>query len=156
MKVEDRFNQFKEEIDIPDQGLVVLVGGNNSGKSTILRSIDNSMPDCAFVRCNRLFIFPEKSLDKGSLENNKNYRNNMKSAQSDNVEQRIDVLQEFWKLSDADKKKILNYFNRNFPNKLKWIYEDPTSTTSTPLLIMNGHSITKQGTGARAILEILV
>lgn len=150
--------QFRENsIELDDSKLTIFVGENNSGKSTILRSIHRSRQDSYFVNVNRTVLTGEGSLNKDYLTNTGSYLSQLRSAPDDNVlNKNIQVLQDLFNLNNDDRKKIINYYNRHFPAKASVALENPENDASARLLTMNGYSITKQGSGARAVLEILV
>ena len=135
----------------------VLVGENNSGKSTLLRYMCRNNPNAHLININRTVITGEGATNKDYVNNIQGYSAQIKDATDDNVlNKNIQVLQELFNLNDGDRNQIINYYNKYFPDKAVIERENIDNTASAQILKMNGFSITKQGSGARAILEILV
>lgn len=158
IEITDHENQLYVNPTLLGEGnFKVIVGENNSGKSTLLRFICKGRQDAHFVNVNRAVITGEGSLNKDYINNKVGFSAQVKDALDDNVEgKNLQILQELMSLSDSDRKRVINYYNKYFPNKASIKREDPKNTASAKLLMMNGHSIRKQGSGARAILEILI
>lgn len=160
MEINDSENQFLEEhITIPDdQTFVVIVGQNNSGKSTFLRSILKTVGiGTAFrIDVNRTALQGEGALDPNYGSNYPSYLNSIASAASDNLQRPVQVLQDFFRLSDAERAPITAWYNDYFPNPLYEERENTHNSASPMLLKANGHSITQQGSGMRATIEIFV
>lgn len=157
MEIRDKENQFHSNpLIINDSNLTIFVGVNNSGKSTILRSICSGHEDHFLVSTDRLFINQERTLSKDSLSQNQQYFRQIKDADSDNIQKNIDILQELWNLNNNERKEIYKYYNEYFPDSIKEELENPQNKHSTPLLKMKGFPMSKQGSGARAILQILI
>lgn len=160
MIIENKENQFSNaNITLPDeQNFFVFVGANNSGKSTLLRSIvktdrkDNSY----LVTVNRTVLTGEGSIKEDYRKNIPSFTSQTLQETDDNFRPRMQPLQDFFNLKDVDRKPIIDWYNKYFPNPIKEEREDPDNSASSMLLKVNGHSITKQGSGMRATLEIFI
>ncbi|MGE3771275.1 MAG: ATP-dependent endonuclease [Bdellovibrionales bacterium] len=159
MRINDRESQFEGgDIEIPDdKNMFVFVGSNNSGKSTFLRSIGKTFgPTCYIVNVNRTILAGEGAQDRGYLKSYNNYVNQALGAQDDNMQRPMQALQDLFNLKDAQRMPIIEWYNKHFPTKVYEEKEDPENSASPSLLKINGHSITKQGSGMRATLEIFI
>lgn len=157
MQITDRFSQFTEGgLNISDSNLIVLVGANNSGKTTVLRSI------CAdrssyFVNTHRIRLTGgDKAYDAVYKKNILAYTDQLRNAADDNSDKQIQVLQDIFFLDDVKRQKVIDFYNQYFPSYMYAEREDTANSASPLQLKMHGFSLTKQGSGAKAILEILV
>jgi predicted ATP-dependent endonuclease of OLD family len=152
-------DQFElNPINLPDEKcFFVIVGANNSGKSTFLRSVVNAYPNDAFrVDINRTVLNGEGSMDKNYQNNFESYRQQTNRAVDDNTQKPLQILQDFFQLKNKDRTPIIDWYNEYFPNRLYEEREDIDNNASPMLLKSNGFSITKQGSGMRATLEIFI
>lgn len=132
MEIDDFENQFLEEhITIPDdRTFVVIVGQNNSGKSTFLRYILRTVGvQTAFrIDVNRTALQGEGALDPNYGRNLPSYLDSIVNAASDNLQRPVQVLQDFFRLSDAERAPITTWYNDYFPNPLYEEREDPNNS----------------------------
>lgn len=159
MDINDSENQFETNpINLPDEkNLIVIVGGNNSGKSTLLRSIVKTFGADAYrIDVNRTILKGEGAQNKGYLESYNSYANQLKDTDTDNFEKNIQTLQDFFQLKDKDRTPITEWYNKYFPNHIYEEREDPENSASPMFLKVNGYPITKQGSGMRATMEIFI
>lgn len=160
MIINDKENQFANgDINLPeDKNFFVVVGANNSGKSTLLRSIvktfgkDNSY----LVTVNRTVLTGEGSIREDYTRNLVAFKNQLIKQEDDNNIRQTQPLQDFFNLKDVERKPILDWYNQYFPNPIIEEREDPENSASSMHLKVNGHSITKQGSGMRATIEIFI
>jgi predicted ATP-dependent endonuclease of OLD family len=157
MQIQNNQGQFETDtIDLPDNNFFVIVGGNNSGKSTVLRSVSRTLPDSVLVNVNRTILGGEGALDKGYQQNYNAYAQNLKNSTDDNTRPQTQTLQDFFNLKDAERTPVIEWYNKYFPNRIYEEREDPENMASSMFLKINGHSITKQGSGMRFTLEIFI
>lgn len=160
MEIQDKENQFKiTPIILPNEGnFFVIVGANNSGKSTFLRTvIKNTGKESAYlVNVNRTVLTGEGSIDKNYQKNYAGYVNAVLQKEDDNYTRATQPLQDFFNLKDKDRKPIIEWYNKYFPNQIVEEREDPENNASPMILTVNGFPIIKQGSGARATLEIFI
>ncbi|MBI1326199.1 MAG: AAA family ATPase [Alphaproteobacteria bacterium] len=159
MNITDTEKQFeKNPLAFPDnKNFFVIVGSNNSGKSTLLRAINKTYePDSYLVSVNRTILKGEGPLDKNYQNNYRGYTAGLRRAEDDNFEKSIYALQDFFNLKNLQREPIVNWYNNYFPNQMIEEREDPENDASPMFLKVNGHSITKQGSGMRSVLEIFV
>lgn len=159
MEIKDQESQF--EIDpisaADDKHFFVIVGANNAGKSTLLRSIHKTkMATSYMVDVNRTILRGEGAIDKNYQNSYNAYRENFRNSSDDNSEKSMQTLQDFFKLDDDARKPIIEWYNKYFPNKIYEERENPSNSASPLLLKVNSISITKQGSGMRSTLEIFV
>ncbi|MDB5198926.1 MAG: hypothetical protein JWO92_889 [Chitinophagaceae bacterium] len=137
--------------------LIVIVGGNNSGKSTFLREVVKTIGETAYrIDVNRTILRGEGAQNKGYYNSFNSYVNEYRANSDDNSQKEIQTLQDFFGLKDTERTPIIEWYNLYFPNHIYEEREDPANTASPMFLMVNGHSITKQGSGMRATLEIFV
>lgn len=142
---------------LPNQNLYVIVGGNNSGKSTFLREVMKTFPNEAYrVDVNRTILMGEGAQNKGYLNNIPSYMNDYRGQTDDNTQKNTQTLQDFFSLKDPQRAKVLDWYNQYFPNRIYEEREDKDNSASPMLLKVNGFSITKQGSGMRSTLEIFI
>ena len=140
-----------------DRNFFVLVGSNNSGKSTFLREIVKTLGEVSYrVDVNRTILKGEGSMDKNYEQNFKGYLHGFRSGKDDNFEKSIQTLQDFFRLKDIERTPIIEWYNQYFPNRIYEERENVDNSASPLLLKVNGYSITKQGSGMRATLEIFI
>lgn len=159
MEISSSEKQFETSpIILPDdKTFFVIVGGNNSGKSTFLREVVKSIGDNAYrIDVNRTILKGEGSQDKNYERNFPNFIRNYKDFSDDNSEKGINTLQDFFRLKDVERVPIINWYNQYFPNHIYEEREYPDNSASPMFLKVNGYSITKQGSGMRATLEIFI
>jgi len=160
MIIEDKENQFaNNQITLPEeQNFFVVVGANNSGKSTLLRSIIKTTrkENSYLVTVNRTVLTGEGSIREDYKKNFTSYTNEVLSQADDNTRPKMQPLQDFFNLKDIERKPILDWYNKYFPNRIIEEREDPENSASSMLLKVGAHSITKQGSGMRATLEIFI
>ena len=160
MEIKDIEKQFQNDpIVLPDdKNFFVIVGGNNSGKSTLLRTIiKNKGKDLSYlVNVNRTVLTGEGSIQKDYQTNYLNLLNSVLSKEDDNYMRATQPLQDFFNLKDKDRKPILDWYNKYFPNSIIEEREDSENTASAMLLKINGFPVIKQGSGVRATLEIFI
>lgn len=160
MQINDFEEQFKNNPTIlSSQGnLHVIVGGNNSGKSTILRSIikTETKEKSYLVNVNRTVLTGEGSMNKNYQENYSGYLTNVLTKNDDNFQRQTQPLQDFFNLNDNERDPIIKWYNQYFPNPIIEERENPLNSASPLVLKVNGHPITKQGSGIRATLEIFI
>lgn len=159
MEIKDQENQFEiDPITVSDDKLFfVIVGANNSGKSTLLRSIHKTKIATSYmVDVNRTILRGEGAIDKSYQSNYNAYIENFRNVSDDNSEKSIQSLQDFFKLDDEARKPIIEWYNKYFPNQIYEERENPSNSASPLLLKVNSNSITKQGSGMRSTLEIFI
>ena len=160
MEILDKENQFlNQPILLPtDRNFFVFVGANNSGKSTLLRSVIKTYEKelSYLVNVNRTVLTGEGSRDKGYLDSYQNYVNRALARVDDNFVRETQPLQDFFNLKDKDRAPVIEWYNKYFPNQITEEREDPENIASPMLLKMNGFSLTKQGSGVRSTLEIFI
>ena len=160
MQIEDKENQFaNQNISLPEeQNFFVIVGANNSGKSTFLRSVvkTDTKANSYLVTVNRTVLTGEGSIREDYLRNIPGLNNQLLQQQDDNVTRQRQPLQDFFNLKDKERKPILDWYNKYFPNPIIEEREDIENSASSMHLKVNGYSITKQGSGMRATLEIFI
>lgn len=159
MEIKNSESQFQsEQIVLPDEkNFIVIVGGNNSGKSTFLREVVKSVGTVAYrVDVNRTILTGEGSQNKDYLRSIEQYQRNYRNLTDDNTDKSLQSLQDFFNLKDIDRTPIIDWYNQYFPNRIYEEREFPDNSASAMLLKVNGHSITKQGSGMRATLEIFI
>lgn len=83
-----------ETITLPDENnLFVIVGANNSGKSTFLREVVKSFPDISYrVDVNRTVLKGEGAQDKNYERDFTAYVNNFRDQKDDNTEKGLQTL----------------------------------------------------------------
>ena len=161
MHIQDKENQFStKNISIPDdQNFIILVGGNNSGKSTFLRTVIKTIGtgESYHVSVNRTVLTGEAPMKREDYErDHEMYTQQMLRQKDDNNHRLTQPLQDFFTLKNFARKPIVDWYNAHFPNQLVEEREDPENSASSMLLKVGGHSITKQGSGMRATLEIFI
>ena len=162
MEISVADNQFKTySITLPkERNFFVFVGENNSGKSTLLRAIVRGIgSNSAYsVTVNRTVLTGEGTMQEGYQKIQPSLKNKMANEKDDNTQRDTQPLQDFFNLKNADRKPIIEWYNRYFPhqNQISEKRKYPENDASAMLLEMNGFSITKQGSGARATLEIFI
>jgi predicted ATP-dependent endonuclease of OLD family len=159
MNINDSENQFATNpLSLPDdKNLIIIVGGNNSGKSTLLRSIVKTFGADAYrVDVNRTILKGEGAQNKSYLENYNGYASQFNDTDTDNFEKNIQTLQDFFQLKDTDRIPIIGWYNKYFPNHIYEERENPENSASPMFLKVNGYPITKQGSGMRATMEIFI
>jgi len=148
---------YQSTISLPDnRNFFVLVGGNNSGKSTILRAIMRSSSDSYLIDVNRTVLEGEGAPQEGYEKDYGAYINQVRSYDDDNKKKPIKVLQDYFNLNDSERQPIRDWYNLFFPNKIYEERKNPLNEASPKLLKINGYSMTKQGSGMRSTLEIFV
>lgn len=160
MEIQDKEKQFQTDpLSLPeDKDFFVIVGGNNSGKSTLLRTIvKNRGKDTAYlVNVNRTVLTGEGSTRKDYQTDYQNKVNRLMDKIDDNYHRETEPLQDFFNLKDKDRKPIIDWYNKYFPNHIVEEREDAENQASAMFLKINGFPITKQGSGVRATLEIFI
>lgn len=158
MNINDKERQFAvNPITLSDdKNLFVIVGGNNSGKSTFLRAVTSSLPNSFSVVVNRTILVGEGPLDKNYQKNLDSYLNQTKEALDDNYQRQTRALQDFFNLEDEYRALIIDWYNQYFPNRLYEERENIKNSASSMVLKVGGFSITKQGSGMRSTLEIFI
>ncbi len=159
MEIIGKEYQFKENISLPDdKNLFVFVGANNSGKSTILREIIKDLPTGSGYRVdvNRTIVEGEGSQNKGYYDSVPSYFQNLQRQTDDNTRKNFQILQDYFGLKNNEREPILEWYNKYFPNHIYEEREDEENNASPMYLKINGFSITKQGSGMRATLEIFI
>jgi predicted ATP-dependent endonuclease of OLD family len=158
MEIQDKENQFETAINLPDDKyFFVIVGGNNSGKTTILRSITKTfVSDSYRIDVNRTVIKGEGGYDRDYFRNVSIYENQYRAFDDDNGEKPLRVLQDFFALKDAQRVPIIDWYNKYFPNRIYEELTDVENRASPMLLKINTFPISKQGSGMRATLEIFI
>ena len=155
MKITD--DQFHRPISLPDKrNFFVLVRGNNSGKSTILRAINKSGSDSYLIDVNRTTLEGEGAPDDNYEKDYGAYVNQFRNYEDDNRKKPMKVLQDYFNLNDKDREPIIDWYNKFFPNKIYEERKNLQNKASPMLLKINGFSMTKQGSGIRCTLEIFV
>ncbi len=153
---EDQFENAAIEFE-QDRIFTVIVGGNNSGKSTFIRCLAKTFRDESYkVDVNRTLLKGEGAYEASYQQNYPSYWKNFQTADSDNIDKPLQVLQDFMALKNVERQPILDWYNKYFPNPIYLEREDPENDASPMFLKSNGHSITKQGSGMRATIEIFV
>jgi predicted ATP-dependent endonuclease of OLD family len=143
--------------ELPDRNFYVIVGGNNSGKTTFLREIVKTFPEASYrIDVNRTLLKGEGAQDKGYIDATTNRLSRSRGRNDDNTEREIQTLQDLFFLKDKERTPIIEWYNHYFPNHIYEEREDPDNSASSMLLKVNGYSITKQGSGMRATLEIFI
>lgn len=159
MEIEDKENQFENHpIELPEgEHFFVIVGGNNSGKSTLLRSVIKTFRENShMVDVNRTILKGEGAQNKSYLDNMSSYLNQFKGFMDDNSEKPLQVLQDLFNLNDRDREQIMNWYNKYFPSRIYEERESLDNSASPMLLKVSDFPITKQGSGIRATLEIFI
>jgi predicted ATPase len=159
MEIVDKEMQFQTDpIVLPNGNFFVIVGGNNSGKSTLLRTIvKNQGKDLSYlVNVNRTRLTGEGAARKDYQNEYVGRLNRVMNEFDDNYERATEPLQDFFNLKDKDREPILEWYNKYFPNPIIEEREDPENQASAMFLKINGFPITKQGSGVRATLEIFI
>ncbi len=158
MEIQDIENQFDTNINLPNnKNFFIIVGGNNSGKSTFLRSVYKGHKlDAYMVNVNRTVLDGEGSLDKNYSRNIPSFQNQTQNNSDDNWKKPFQTLQDFFNLKDVERKPILEWYNNYFPSRIYEEREDPSNSASAMFLKVDGYPITKQGSGIRATLEIFI
>lgn len=159
MDIGDQENQFETApITLSDdQNLIIIVGGNNSGKSTFLRCVSKSFQDNSYrVDVNRTILKGEGAQNKDYRNSYDAYLNQITGSKTDNFEKRIQILQDFFQLKDNERIPVIDWYNKYFPNQIYEEREDPENSASPMFLKVNGYPITEQGSGMRATLEIFI
>jgi len=159
MEIEDKEEQFeKSTIKLPkNKHFFVVVGGNNSGKSTFLRSVIKTYGKNSYmVDVNRTLLKGEGAQNKGYLDNLGSYLDRARNVADDNSEKPIQILQDLFNLNNSERREVIDWYNKYFPNNIYEEQENLKNDASPLLLKINGFSITKQGSGIRATLEIFI
>ncbi|HCW05779.1 MAG TPA: hypothetical protein DGG95_00235 [Cytophagales bacterium] len=159
MNIEDKENQFEiSPIVVSDQkNFFVIVGANNSGKSTFLRCVQSTKFASSYmVNVNRTVLKGEGAIDKVYQGNYIPFVEESRRFTTDNSEKRTQALQDFFGLNDSDRQPIIEWYNKYFPNPIYEERENPENSASPMLLKVGGDSITKQGSGMRSTLEIFI
>jgi len=159
MIIKDYEKQFsQQEIEFDDgKSFIILVGANNSGKSTVLRSISKEYSKEAFVvDVNRTILKGEGPQDKGYLKSVPSYVTQSINQSDDNTVRNTQTLQDYFNLDNDERKPIIDWYNKYFPNSIYEERERKANDASPMLLKVNGYPITKQGSGMRATLEIFI
>lgn len=159
MNITDSEEQFKNGvIELSNESnLFIIVGSNNSGKSTLLRSIAKTFGNEAYrVDVNRTVLQGEGAQNKDYKTQYKNYISQSIQHNDDNTIKYIQTLQDYFNLDDAERQPILEWYNQYFPNNIYEERENKNNSASPMLLKINGFSITKQGSGMRATIEIFI
>jgi len=158
MEIKSFEDQFRDNlIALPDQDFYVIVGANNSGKSTFLREVAKTHKNIAYrVDVNRTILRGEGSQDKSYERNISSYLSTHQNQKDDNAQPTLQALQDFFRLKDVQRTSIIDWYNQYFPNRIYEEREDPENSASPMFLKVNGHPITKQGSGIRATLEIFI
>lgn len=152
MEIKSAEGQFQNgQIVLPEEkNLMIIVGGNNSGKTTILREITKGyQPTARLISVHRTTIAGE-----GPRQSHPNMPYNI--SDNDNSGPQVQILQDFFALDDIKRTPILEWYNQYFPNPIYEERENPANSASPLLLKVNGFAVTRQGTGIRATLEIFV
>lgn len=159
MNITDHEDQFESNPTIlpDDKNVLIIVGGNNSGKSTFLRSITKTLGGDAYrVDVNRTILKGEGAQNKSYVDNYQGYFSQLQSSDTDNFEKSIQTLQDLFLLKDTERTPVIDWYNKYFPNHIYEEREDPENSASPMFLKVNGFPITKQGSGMRATLEIFI
>lgn len=159
MLIKEHQKQFgNKSIVLPaDKNFFVIVGANNSGKSTFLREvIKTNNEDSYLVSVNRTSLTGEGALDKNYTKNMSSYLAKLVQQEDDNQISQTQPLQDFFNLKDKEREPIISWYNKYFPNEITEEREDSDNQASSMQLKINSHSITKQGSGMRATLEIFI
>jgi predicted ATPase len=160
MEIQDKEKQFAtQNINLPDdKNFFIFVGSNNGGKSTLLRSIAKTFQDqkSYVVPVNRTLLTGEGSMKEDYKKNLPVYNSRTLQQEDDNSSRQIQPLQDFFSLKDKDREPIIEWYNKYFPNPLIEEREDVDNSASPMLLKANKYSITKQGSGMRATIEIFI
>jgi predicted ATP-dependent endonuclease of OLD family len=159
MEINSSENQFaRAPIQLPDdKHFFVIVGGNNSGKSTFLREVAKTFQRQSYrIDVNRTILRGEGAQQQNYEQNRVNWNNTLLSAQDDNFQKDTQTLQDFFLLNDDQRKPIIQWYNDYFPTRLYEEREKVDNDASPKLLKANGYSITKQGSGMRSTIEIFI
>ena len=159
MQIADKEAQFHTDpIVLPDSNFFVVVGGNNSGKSTLLRTIiKNQGKELSYlVNVNRTVLTGEGSTRKDYQNSYPSIIQRVMNQVDDNYQRATEPLQDFFNLKDKDRQPIIEWYNKYFPNPIIEEREDPENKASAMFLKINGFPITTQGSGVRATLEIFI
>lgn len=159
MVIEDKEKQFgNKSIVLPeDRNFFIIVGANNSGKSTFLRSITKTFSSNShLVTVNRTILTGEGSIKEDYRKNLPNFNARFLQHEDDNTARQNQPLQDFFNLKDIERQPIIDWYNKYFPTPIIEEREDPDNSASSMQLKVGGHSITKQGSGMRATLEIFI
>jgi ABC-type branched-subunit amino acid transport system ATPase component len=158
MEIRSNEGQFQgHTISLSDNNFIVLVGSNNSGKSTLLREVVKTFPAEALrVDVNRTVLRGEGPQEPNYASNLNGYLNGFRQQNDDNTEKNLHTLQDFFRLKDVARHPIIAWYNQYFPNHIYEERQDPENTASPLFLKVNGYSITKQGSGMRATLDIFI
>src|SRR5690349_15672862 len=105
MTVKDEENQLESgNLELPDNNFYIFVGANNSGKSTILRSIHKSRFATSYmISVNRTILKGEGAINKGYQQGYISFMKDTQNAQDDNTETRLQTLQDFFGLNDSER-----------------------------------------------------
>jgi predicted ATP-dependent endonuclease of OLD family len=158
MEITDDEKQFESPITLPEnENFFVIVGANNSGKTTLLRSITKTKFASSYmVSVNRTVLRGEGAIDKIYQGNYIGFLEDARRHSDDNTEKRTQALQDFFGLNDDERKPIIEWYNSHFPSPIYEERENPSNSASSMLLKVDNNSITKQGSGMRSTLEIFI
>ncbi|SHG67392.1 ABC-type Mn2+/Zn2+ transport system, ATPase component [Fodinibius roseus] len=148
---------FKGNVKLPDNNLIVLFGQNNSGKTSILLSINKAYGNSSD------YISPLRFNISNSVTIDHNFDNQIQRAHNDRSNyspnraevQAPDAIKEIFNLDDHKREKIKEWHNRYF-GKLSIKRSDEKNRYSPPEIRIDGLKPTQQGSGSRAVLSILV
>lgn len=160
MEIQDKEMQFQTNpIVLPEgKNFFVIVGANNSGKSTFLRAVTkNDKKDHSYlVNVNRTVLTGEGAIRKDYQDDYPRRIVRAVGRTNDNYQRETEPLQDFFNLKDKERKAIIDWYNNYFPNQITEERGDPENTASPMFLKVNGFSITDQGSGVRATFEIFI
>ncbi len=160
MEIIDKEEQFQTKPIVlqDDKNFFVIVGANNSGKSTFLRSILKTVGGASgyLVTVNRTLLTGEALTDDSYGGNYQAYLNQAANENDDNHGRNIQPLRDIFNLKNDRRKSILDWYNKYFTMPLEQKRMDIDNDASPMLLKVGEHSITKQGSGMRATLEIFI
>ncbi len=160
MEILDKEEQFQiNPITLPDnKNFFVIVGRNNSGKSTLLRAIIKNQEEGSsyLVNVNRTVLTGEGPPLKNYKDSYNDLTNIAASRDNDNYLRETQPLQDLFNLRNEERQEIVNWYNNHFPKKMIEERENVQNDASSMLLKIDGFPITTQGSGIRATLEIFI
>lgn len=156
--VESQYRNAPAGLTLPDdRQLFILVGANNTGKSSILQGLNKTagasgdyLPPGRFEVQENTAVTRDFETDRQRAHKN---RKNIAAGQSE--VQAPDPVTELLALKNSQRKLAIKWHNEYF-GELELKHLDDENEYSATVLTVDGRRISEQGSGSRTILGILV
>jgi predicted ATPase len=151
-----QFRNLPDGLEIPDGDLVVFSGPNNSGKSSILKYLAQSVADIDYISPRRFDVSSEMSIEPNAEQQRQSlFQQRRQDNPNESEKQAPEPFRELISMSNADRQRVIDWHNRYF-GALSIERLDPSNDFSAPRILADGRILPQQGSGSRAVLSVLV